>query len=137
MAGRLMRATGAGAATVVAALLATFSMASVAAQSKNSPAAYKMTGDFASLIGRCWFAKGDSTFAGYSHASETNAIAGPPRVLLVEKKAPDGRPALVIEFKTVGSAVDISVYGPLAAGDKAPRIQADLQRWATGGKGCS
>jgi hypothetical protein len=121
---------------VAACLLVAAASPGLAAASPNSPAAYAMAGDFARLIGRCWFAKGEKDFAGYQHASETNAIAGPPRVLLVDRKAPHGRPALVIEFRTVAGAIDIAVYGPLAAGDKAPRIQADLQRWAAGGKGC-
>ncbi len=124
-----------GAIGALAVVAAAFPADGIAAP-KNSAAAYAMAGDFAGLIGRCWFAKGETAFAGYEHASETNAIAGPPRILLVEKTAPHGRPALVIEFKTTTGALDIAVYGPLAASDKAPRIQTDLQRWATGGKGC-
>ena len=122
---------------LAAALPLALPAAPLTAAPKNSPAAYRMAGDFASLIGRCWFGKGRSTFPGYAHASETNAIVGPPRVLLVDKKAPHGRPALVIEFRTSGGAVDISVYGPLAAGAKAATIEADLNRWASGGKECA
>jgi hypothetical protein len=96
-----------------------------------------MAGEFAKLIGKCWLAKGQADFAGYVHASEINAIAGPPRVLLVDKKTPHGRPALVIEFKTSAGAVDIAVYGPLAAGAKAQIIEADLKRWASGGRECA
>ena len=58
------------------------------------------------------------------------------RILLVERKDPHGRPALVIEFNTAGKNIDLAVYGPLAAGPKATRIGADLNRWAAGGKGC-
>jgi hypothetical protein len=108
----------------------------VRAATKNSTAAYKLAATFGGLIGRCWFARGETTFAGYIHASETNAIAGPPRVLLVDRKAPHGRPALVIEFRTTTGDIDINVYGPLAASARAARIQTDLQRWAAGGEGC-
>jgi hypothetical protein len=107
------------------------------AATKNSSAAYRMASDFARLIGRCWLAKGQPDFAGYVHASEINAIAGPPRVLLVDKKAPHGRPALVIEFKTTAGAVDIAVYGPLATGAKSQIIETDLNRWASGVRECA
>jgi hypothetical protein len=120
----------------IAALIATASLADAKPPPKNSAAAYKLAAQFSGLIGRCWFAKGETAFAGYQHASETNAIAGPPRVLLVEKKAPHGRPALVIEFRTTTGDIDVSVYGPLAATAKAARIGADLRRWVAGGRGC-
>ncbi len=123
-------------AAAALAALALLLPAPAFAAEKNSAAAYHMAADFGIIIGRCWFAKGEKTFAGYVHATESNAITGPPRVLLVEKKAPHGLPALVIEFKTAGRDVDIAVYGPLAAGPKAARIGADLNRWAAGGKGC-
>jgi hypothetical protein len=58
-------------------------------------------------------------------------------VLLVDRKAPHGRPALVIEFKSKGGAIDIAVYGPLAASKKASIIEADLSRWASGEDGCA
>jgi hypothetical protein len=103
---------------------------------KNSAAAYHMAADFGVIIGRCWFGKGEKFLAGYVHATESNAITGPPRVLLVDRKAPHGLPALVIEFKTAGRDIDIAVYGPLASGPKATRIGTDLNRWAAGGKAC-
>ena len=123
-------------AAAVAVLLAIPTAPAMAA-TRNSPAAYRIAGEFAKLIGKCWLAKGQADFAGYVHASEINAIAGPPRVLLVDKKAPHGRPALVIEFKTIAGAVDIAVYGPLAAGAKAHIIETDLNRWASGGRECA
>jgi hypothetical protein len=125
-----------GRAILLLALGALAAATPASAATTNSPAAYKLAATIGGLIGKCWFAKGETAFAGYQHASETNAIAGPPRVLLVEAKAPHGRPALVIEFRTTTGDIDINVYGPLADSPKAPRIQVDLQRWAAGGTGC-
>ena len=86
-------------------------------------------------IGKCWFAKGETIFAGYIYVPEIDAYVGPPRILLVPKKSPHGKPALVIEFSAAKRKIDI--YGPLADTPKVTRIEADIGRWAAGGESCS
>jgi hypothetical protein len=107
------------------------------AEAANSTAAYRMAARFSEAIGRCWFGKGEKAFAGYVHASETNAIAGPPRILIVKKSSPHAPPALVIELRTAGGRVEVNVYGPLIETDRAARISADVNRWAAGGGACA
>jgi hypothetical protein len=86
-------------------------------------------------IGKCWFAKGESAFADYVYSPEINALAGPPRILLIDKTAPHGRPALVIEFSEAERKIDI--YGPLTDTPRIARIKADIDRWAGGSENCS
>jgi len=97
-----------------------------------SDAAYNLSVRLADTIGRCWFAAGDTTFAGYVYSPERNASVS--RILLVKKSDPTGLPALVVQATSGSSA---SVYGPLAEGANGPRIRADIARWAKGGTGCS
>jgi hypothetical protein len=103
----------------------------------NGTAAYRMAASMSATIGRCWFGKGEKAFAGYVHASETNAIAGPPRVLIVKKSAPHARPELVIEFRTESDGVRVNVYGPLIETERGTRIAADINRWADGSGACN
>jgi hypothetical protein len=130
----LTRAAGAAAVALIATL--GLGHPSPAAAAGNNPAAYRLAAEVSATLGRCWFGAGEKAFAGYVHASETNAIVGPPRILIVKKNAPHARPDLVIEFRTEGSITRVNVYGPLIASDKATRIAADVNRWAAGGKEC-
>lgn len=130
---RLAR-SGLALAALAAAALGPLASADAAG---NDQAAYRLAANVSATIGRCWFAAGEKAFAGYVHASETNAIAGPPRILIVRKSAPHARPELVIEFRTEGSITRVNVYGPLITSDRAPRISADINRWAAGGSACS
>jgi hypothetical protein len=94
--------------------------------------AYTLSVRLADTIGRCWFAQGDATFAGYVYTPERNATVS--RILIVRKDNPTGLPALVVQAVNGSSA---TVYGPLADGASGPRIQADVARWAKGGTGCT
>lgn len=82
----------------------------------------------------CWYKSGDKAFAGYNLAPELNAIAGPPRLLLVPASAPEGRPVAVIQAH--GTPAKVETYGPLMATPVGKRILADVNRWAAGGSGC-
>ncbi len=97
-----------------------------------SDAAYNLSVQLADSIGRCWFAKGDTTFAGYVYTPERNAAVS--RILLVKKDDPTGLPALVVQATSGSSA---TAYGPLTESASGPRIRADIARWAKGGTGCS
>jgi hypothetical protein len=94
--------------------------------------AYGLSLKLADSIGRCWFAAGDTAFAGYVYTPERNA--GVSRIMLVKKDNPTGLPALVVQATTGSSA---TAYGPLADGASGARIRADVARWAKGGTGCS
>lgn len=78
----------------------------------------------------CWFS-GDSAFADFVYAPEV--VGGNPRILIVKRSDPGGRPALVIEPK---SRATVEVYGPLMSSPLAPRISADVNRWKTGVSAC-
>jgi hypothetical protein len=79
----------------------------------------------------CWFA-GDPVFAAYIYTPEINASQ--PRILIVSKKDPHGRPVLVVEPKAAATA---DIYGPLLAEPAGTRIHADLDRWLKGSSACS
>jgi hypothetical protein len=117
----------------VAALLAG---APADAATKPSSAAQILVTRLSTSIARCWFAKGETAFAAYSYAPETDAYAGLPRILLVPKGAPHGKPALVVEIDAKPTGNDVNIYGPLMSGRLATRIQADVGRWANGGTAC-
>ncbi len=97
-----------------------------------SNAAYDLSVKLADSIGRCWFAPGETAFAGYVYTPERNAAVS--RILIVRKDNPTGLPALVIQA-TGGSSA--TVYGPLADSSNGARIRADIGRWAKGGTGCT
>jgi hypothetical protein len=83
-------------------------------------------------IGRCWFADGETAFAGYIYSPEPNAVQ--PRILIVPKDQPAERPLLVVE---ASGAASVSTYGPLLDTPNGPRIRSDLDRWAKGSESCS
>jgi len=82
----------------------------------------------------CWYKSGDKAFAAYRLAPELNAIAGPPRLLIVPASAPEGRPVAVIQAQ--GTPAVVQTYGPLMATPVGKRISTDVNRWAAGGTGC-
>ena len=83
-------------------------------------------------MAQCWFAAGETAFAGYIYSPEPNAVT--PRVLIVPKSQPAERPVLVVEAT---SATTLNSYGPLMGGPNAGRIRADLDRWSKGSTSCS
>jgi hypothetical protein len=112
----------------VAALLV---MVVPAAATSTTDAAHTLATHLATTMRKCWFS-GDAAFASYGYTPEVNA--GAPRILIVAKKAPEGRPLLVVEPTGAKSA---DAYGPLLASALAPRIRSDLTRWLTGNGACT
>jgi hypothetical protein len=78
----------------------------------------------------CW-AK-DKAFTAYGIIPELDTV-GAPRILVIPKGKPQSLPQLVI----TASGRSIQTFGPLAASPLAPRINADVARWAAGGKSCT
>jgi len=120
---------------IAAALLACTVLAGC--QTGSSPAPVAATDEahdvsiaLADAMKKCWFS-GDSAFADYVYAPEV--VAGNPRILIVPRSEPGGRPALVIEPR---SRAVVNAYGPLLGTGLAPRISADLNRWKTGVSAC-
>ena len=101
------------------------------AAGQASADAYETIKRLGAAMERCWFAPGDSAFAEYAYSPEPNATDA-PRILIVPRKSPDARPALVIELR----GRDLNAYGPLATSPYAQRIAADLRRWLGGDGGC-
>lgn len=103
-----------------------------APQATASNEAHALARRVGETIGRCWFAAGETAFAGYIYSPEPNAVQ--PRVLIVPKAQPAERPVLVVEAT---SGASVQTYGPLLETPNAARIRADLDRWAKGGTNCS
>jgi hypothetical protein len=78
----------------------------------------------------CWGK--DKAFKAYGIIPELDTT-GTPRILLTPKGKPQALPKLVI----ASNGRSVSTFGPLAEGDLAPRITADVARWANGGTGCA
>ncbi|MEJ8307707.1 hypothetical protein [Agrobacterium larrymoorei] len=82
----------------------------------------------------CWFKSGDPAFKAYRLAPELNSFSGRPRILLVPRNSPESRPMLVVQAE--GNPANLQAFGPVMNDGHAPRISADIKRWANGGKGC-
>lgn len=119
---------------LIAAAIGAAGMSSASAQ--PSDAAYALVNRLSAAMKRCWFAGGDPMFGDYVAAPEPNATGG-PRILVVSRNTPDGRPVLVVEILGAGPRPRVNVYGPLATGAAADRIGRDLRTWIDGGDRCS
>lgn len=117
--------------TLLVAALALAAAPAAHADGRTSDAAHALSTHLAGAMKKCWFS-GDRVFAAYRYTPEVNA--GAPRILLVARKEPHGRPLLVVEPTGKASA---DAYGPLLADALAPRIRADLTRWLRGGSACT
>ncbi|MFJ6323643.1 MULTISPECIES: hypothetical protein [unclassified Rhizobium] len=83
----------------------------------------------------CWFKSSDPAFAGYQLSPELNSFTGRPRILVVDKKHPTGRPSLVVQAE--GNPAQLQAFGPMMGGASGGRITGDVNRWAAGSKNCS
>ncbi|MCB1383383.1 MAG: hypothetical protein KDJ73_10740 [Notoacmeibacter sp.] len=82
----------------------------------------------------CWMKSKDAGFRAYRVIPELDTRIGKPRILVVSAKAAQGLPQYVIEAS--GTPPRLATYGPLASQPISARINSDVSRWATGGKGC-
>lgn len=78
----------------------------------------------------CW--PSDKDLKAYGVIPELDS-SGTPRILIVPKGKPQSLPKLVI----TASGKGVTSFGPLAQSALAPRINADLNRWAAGSTACS
>lgn len=78
----------------------------------------------------CWMT--DNAFKAYGLIPELDTT-GTPRILVIPKGKPQSLPKLVI----ASNGRSVSTFGPLAEGTLAPRINADVARWASGSTGCT
>jgi hypothetical protein len=83
----------------------------------------------------CWFRSKDTDFAKYRLSPELTSMTGKPRILIVPARNPNGLPLAVIEAQ--GNPARLSAFGPLMDGALAPRIRADVNRWASGSEACA
>jgi len=83
----------------------------------------------------CWVRSKDKDFQGYNVIPELDTQAGKPRILIVDRKASQGLPKLVIEAD--GKPVKATAYGPLLNEPAGSRIGADLKRWTGGSNSCA
>jgi hypothetical protein len=82
----------------------------------------------------CWFKSSDPAFASYSLAPELNSYTGRPRILVVQRSNPSGRPLLVVQAE--GNPARMEAFGPMMSGPTSTRITGDVNRWAGGAKNC-
>jgi hypothetical protein len=78
----------------------------------------------------CW--SKDKAFKAYGIIPELDTT-GTPRILVIPKGKPQALPKLVI----TAAGKNVQTFGPLAQSPMAPRINADVARWAAGGTGCA
>lgn len=100
----------------------------------ESRGALPMMERVASAAHACWFKSSDPAFAGYSMAPELNSYTGRPRFLIVERSHPTGRPLLVVQAE--GNPAKLETFGPMLNTAAGGRIMIDVNRWASGNKGC-
>ena len=123
------------------ALTLTFALLALAAcQSKPSrpavPAPSNQAGQVATLqrvnaaAYKCW--RADSAFKKYGIVPELDTT-GTPRILVIPRGKPQALPQLVI----TATGKSTQTFGPLAQSPLAPRINADVARWAAGGSDCT
>lgn len=92
----------------------------------------------ADRIRACWFQSGDESFAGYRQETEITSMSGQPRIILVDSNDSGGLPQLVVTMRTVsGAGTVVSAFGPLTQTPLVSRINADIARWARGGRSCN
>jgi hypothetical protein len=122
--------------SVVAAIAALLS----GCQSAPAPAPVRPVGALPTMehialsANACWFKSGDAAFKGYRLAPELNSFSGRPRILLVKRNSPEARPLAVIQAE--GQPAKVDAFGPLFNEPVGKRMSADLNRWASGAKGC-
>lgn len=82
----------------------------------------------------CWFKSKDKDFRGYAFAPELSSFTGRPRILVVPSRNLAGRPLLVVQAQ--GNPARIEAFGPMMQQSHGNRIAKDINRWASGEKGC-
>ncbi|MHA1189615.1 MAG: hypothetical protein ACTSSQ_04040 [Alphaproteobacteria bacterium] len=102
-------------------------------RSRSDPVS--VTRRIADNIGRCWFADGETAFAGHAYVPERNAATS--RVLILRKDQPGGLPRLIIDASRDGRRTSVKLFGPMLDTPLGPRIRADVNRWAGGTSGCA
>lgn len=70
----------------------------------------------------CWFKSSDPAFASYQLAPELNSFTGRPRILVVDKKHPTGRPSLVVQAE--GNPAQLQAFGPMMSAPPAAALRA-------------
>ena len=83
----------------------------------------------------CWFRSNDADFRPYRMAPELNSFSGRPRILVVPKRDPNGKPLAVIEAH--GDPATVDAYGPLMDQSIGARINTDLKRWTGDSSSCA
>lgn len=100
----------------------------------SSEPALKTMEHVAITANRCWFKSNNSEFKRYGFEPELQSYSGRPRVLVVPRNTPGGKPILVIEAE--GNPARVSVYGPLMAAPQGNAIGEDIDRWVKGDNQC-
>lgn len=122
-----------GSAALATAALSSCQTQQTAAPVVNNNALSKMEHIMKSA-NACWFKSGDAAFKSYQLAPELNSFTGRPRILIVERKNPGGRPLLVVQAE--GTPARTDAFGPLMSGAEGARISKDVTRWSGGESGC-
>jgi hypothetical protein len=78
----------------------------------------------------CW--SNDKAFKAFGIIPELDTT-GTPRILIIPKGKPQALPKLVI----TATGRSVQTFGPLAQSPLAPRINADVSRWANGSQECA
>ena len=102
---------------------------------KTDKRALKAMEQVALAARECWFRSDDKDFRPYRMSPELNSFSGRPRILVVSKRDPNGRPLAVIEAH--GDPATVDAYGPLLEQPVGNRIKSDIQRWTGDSSSCA
>lgn len=83
---------------------------------------------------QCWFTNANADFSSYRLEPELVSYSGRPRILIVSRNDPGGRPLLVVEAQ--GIPTKISVYGALMSGTLGNKIAKSISLWNKGQNQC-
>jgi hypothetical protein len=90
----------------------------------------------AKQVQACWFKRKDPALVKYRMAAEINSFSGKPRILIVPRNKPTALPKLVAQAQKIGGQNRFESFGPLLQTSNGPRLNAALNRWASGSKTC-
>jgi hypothetical protein len=81
----------------------------------------------------CWFGKNNNRFEDLAPVSELDSLSQRPRILIVKRSNPEGRPLLVVDTEKASDGfVKVGVYGPLLETRDGGYIRKQVDLWKQG-----
>ena len=90
----------------------------------------------ATSLNACQFKAGQGLGSRYQVSAEPDSYSGRPRLLIVERRNPDGLPKLVVEAQRRGGSNSVSTYGPLLQTKSGPALKRAVDAYVAGRTSC-